>query len=905
MTLLANLERAARRSPNKVVLIDAARTLTYRQLLAAVETRSALLQEGRSVGARIGVLLQPSVELVITYFACLRTGMVYTPLSRLPAPAMSKVLALLRLDVLVTDEALDYGVPTLTLPAVSAVVPAAMPCEDVNRTAHILLTSGTSTGSPKAVTTDQLGSLRSHAWRTALMPYRPDDAVGCNIFGIWDAVPALFNGVPAVMIPDAAMREPSALAATLVRHAITRLMMTPTLLAACLNSAEAVDALGKLRWLVLCGELVTDSFAKRVRRALPRVAVLNLYSTAECHDVAAVRVGDDGELPALEVAGFARVAVADVNHRERLLPAGQPGRILVNGPGVASGCFGDGSERFFKLAGVRWGDTRVYDTGDLGVLTAAGRLRVLGRCDVGVKIRGHWVNPEHVADVLAGHPGVADISVRASDGKLAALVVPVPSANAKTLGAALRRFAAARMAAHAVPGRIETVPALPLTSSGKADRRVTPTATPVPSGDLGGEVLAAFRRVLDDPTVAPHDDFTNRGGDSLSAIALCGTLQQHTGRRIRVADFLRHPTPAALAAFIAKGTQAIEVKDWRLPELGRDIRIGNSAPAPAPPRTLLVTGASGYIGQAFVHACRGRFEVLALVRGEFTGANAIRGDLTAPHIGLSPRRLTALGERIDAIVHIAADAGAFTSYDDLVPLNVRAVEALVRLAAVRTVPLVHVSSSAIFPLGDGEQREVLPDAETMPQLARRLASSGADAYSRTKLAAEALLRQAARRGLPVSVVRIPHVLGHPRNDRLTSTLRALIAAGVFPDADTHWQWQFTIREVACRALMDAVLTRQDVRHATLAPVAAEEIFRCLTAAGFELRPTTLPAIATAVDRVSPSHRYFADAATLGQLISEYGPRAALSMDDALLTTAQPFDVDPAQVLRRQFRAIGD
>ena len=909
MTLLANLERAARRRPDQVVLVDATRTLTYQQLFAAIDLRTESLQDGRGVGARVGVLLQPSVELVITYFACLRAGMVFTPLSRLPAPVMAKVLALLRLDVLVTDEATDFGVPTVSLRTTPPAPPASPPNirQTASRTAHILLTSGTSTGSPKAVTTDQIGSLHSHAWRTALMPYRPDDAVGCNIFGIWDVVPALFNGVPAVMIPDAAMRDPLSLAAVLVRHAITRLMVTPTLLAACLNSTDAADALRKLRWLVLCGERVTDNFAKRVRRALPGVAVLNLYSTAECADVAAAPIDDDGEMPALEVADFARVVIADVDQRERLLPVGRPGRILVAGPGLASGYVagapGQSVSPFFTLAGAPWGDARVYDTGDLGVLTADGRLRVLGRCDDGIKIRGAWVNPEHVADVLTGHPDVADVSVREADGKLVAFVVPTPSAEARTLASDLRSFATTRLAAHAVPGRIETVSALPLASSGKADRRAVPAVAPARTADLEREVLAAFRRVLNDPTVTRNDDFIDRGGDSLSAIALCGILQQRTGRRIRVADFLRHSRPAALAAFIAKGARVSEVKDWRLPQLAPELRIGSTAPSPmTPPRTVLVTGASGYIGRAFVDAVRGRFEVLALIRsGKVRDRTAIQGDLTEPGLGLPTRQWLQLGRRIDAIIHIAANVDAFASYDDLAPLNAHAVEGLIRLAAERAVPLVHVSSSAIFPLGDGERKEATPEVEGL--LARRLAASGADAYSRTKLAAEALLQQAAARGLSTSVVRIPHLLGHPRNDRLASTLKALIAAGVFPDVERGWRWQFTTRDVVCRALVDALRTRPSVRHATLAPITGEQVFDCLTATGFALARTTLPAIATALDQVSPSHRFHTDATVLGRLISEYGPRAALSMDDAILLSAKPADVAAAQILRRHLSQL--
>ena len=110
--------------------------------------------------------------------------------------------------------------------------------------------------------------------------------MGCSIFGIWDVVPALCRGVPAVLIRDETMRDPLALAAAIVRFGITRIMMTPSLLGACLDCGAGVEALRRLRLLVLCGEIAAPAVVERAWKELPKVRIANLYSTAECHDVA-------------------------------------------------------------------------------------------------------------------------------------------------------------------------------------------------------------------------------------------------------------------------------------------------------------------------------------------------------------------------------------------------------------------------------------------------------------------------------------------------------------------------------------------------------------------------------------------------------------------------------------------
>lgn len=1103
----AAFARQAGRTPDRAILVDESRYLTCGELSSRIEARAAALQQrarGRPQQQGVGVLLENDAEKVVTYFACLKAGLPYVPLDTHSPAIQEQVLARAPLGVLVTSRrfapvlaaSLPEDLPGIWIGEEAAPESATEPFPEPDplRIAHLAFTSGTGTGVPGMAATDHVGSMLSHAWRSRLWPFDPArDVVGCNIFGIWDVVPALCRGVPAVLIRDGTMRDPFALASAIVRFGITRIMMTPTLLGACLDCAEGIEALRRLRLLVLCGETAAPAIVQRAWEALPGVRIANLYSTAECHDIAGGELMPGKAVTCGVIADFAEVHLCDPDDPHRLVEVGSPGRVLVGGSALARAVHGsdeDGGGGFVEVdlpapdGGCR--RTRVWDTGDLGMFHPGGELEILGRCDSGLKIRGSWVEPGDIEDALEQHPLVLRACVTAETDsrgqtELVAYVVPGQvDLQAATLGSRLRDFAASRLSPQSVPGRFVPVGELPLLPSGKVDRRrlrlaepasaVSPVEASSEPGDLQEQVLAAFREALDDPGIGLRDDFETSGGHSLRAIRLCGILHDATGRRVAVGDLYRHPTPLGLARFLEEQKGLLRAPKWCPPELDIGIPAARLQEPRIPPRTVLVTGATGFLGAALVETLlRGTsVKVVALVRagdsrgarrrlevalgqhgsagllrrnpdpgsqgitgdhgsagpgpggsgggaehlqkiqedmpkagsvteghgafqsgqpksragqasresqtdglqmisgdlgnpgsltegpGEFQGAQpesppeatgpqthaehpqeipgdarksphgpasprkgaerlqAIPGDLAKPLMGLSPDAFAALAGRADAILHLAADLDVFASYGDLEPANVGGTREVLRLAFQAGAAVHCVSSSAVFPLGTSWPEDTF-GLDAMRPLAADLETSGADGYSLSKFAAELLVWDAFERGLPVSVLRIPHLIGpsarngDPR-DRLTSAVRALATAGVFPEGD--WAWQFAPVDAVCRellSLLEAGPSRdRPARHLSLEPLRAAQVLDHLRSLGIEPDLLPAPALASALmaaarpqaDRETPpddpGYRAVCAAA---QLVLQYGPHAALNLSDAQLLTTKPIPGDPADVFR--------
>ncbi|HEU4556897.1 MAG TPA: amino acid adenylation domain-containing protein, partial [Longimicrobium sp.] len=568
-------EAQAARTPGAVAVRFEEESLTYAELNARANQLAHHLR-GLGVGAevRVGVLMERSLEMVVSLLAVLKAGGAYVPLDPgLPAERLAYMLNDSAVPLVLVQGALRGTVPArdeIEVLAVDALAErlAAEPAENPaggagpDSLAYVIYTSG-STGRPKGVMNAHRGVVNRLVWMQAQFGIGADDVVlqktpfGFDV-SVWEFFWPLQQGACLVMARPDGHRDPLYLQEVIERRGVTTLHFVPSMLQPFVETAEA-GRCASLRHVVCSGEALPPALVRRFydRFAGP-VVLTNLYGPTE----AAVDVScwacareDAAVVPIGRPVWNTRLYVLDTALRHA--PVGVPGELYIGGVQVARGYQGRAAmtaERFVPDPFSAEGGARLYRTGDLARWRADGAIEYLGRLDLQVKVRGFRIELGEIESVLRKASGVADCTVivrddETGDRRLVAYVVS--EADAEALRAHLRR----RLPEYMVPSAFVFLDALPLTANGKVDQKALPAPEYAPAEEKYvaprtpvEEVLAGiWAEVLRLERVGVHDSFFALGGHSLLIMRLLADIRAAFGLDISLRAVFSMSTLEAMA----------------------------------------------------------------------------------------------------------------------------------------------------------------------------------------------------------------------------------------------------------------------------------------------------------------------------------------------------------------------
>ncbi|MFJ9940165.1 non-ribosomal peptide synthetase [Streptomyces erythrochromogenes] len=563
-------------TPDLTALVFEETRLTYAELDArANRLAHGLAAAGIGPEDVVALALPRSAQTVVSQLAVLKAGAAFLPLdAEYPLERTAHMLADARPAAVLTNaawprpEALDGLTGATVLDAGEqhwAELPADAPPVRVtpSHAAYVIYTSG-STGRPKGVVVSHgaiAGLLAAHRAETFAGPERTHGRLRAALTASlcfdasWNSLLWMVAGHELHLIGEDLRRDPAALVRHIRDQGLDALQFTPTY-------AEQLIAEGLLdapapRVVLLGGEPIGQALWTRLREA-PATTGHNLYGPTECTVDTLLQSYAGSERPTMghTVLGT-RAHVLDEYLNP--VPAGVPGELYLAGESLARGYLGRPAltaERF--VADPFAPGERMYRTGDLVRRTRDGRIDYLGRTDHQVKIRGFRIEPGEIEQELVRHPAVLQAVVtphESADGDRRLVAHCAVTAPSPELSLELQRFAAQALPAHMVPAAVVTLDALPLTGSGKVDRR----ALPAPDFQLfaGGRAARTAREELlcglfgdvlgTTGQVSIDDDFFALGGHSLLAMQLVSRVRTVFAAEIGVRDVFEAPTVAGLA----------------------------------------------------------------------------------------------------------------------------------------------------------------------------------------------------------------------------------------------------------------------------------------------------------------------------------------------------------------------
>jgi amino acid adenylation domain-containing protein len=352
--------------------------------------------------------------------------------------------------------------------------------------AYILFTSG-STGNPKGVMISHLNSLTFVNAAHDLFQISVNDRFSniCPLhfdMSVFDLYVAFKAAATVVIVPEVTSIFPTQLAEFIETNRISVWNSVPSALSllATLRNLDNYDFSG-LRLVLFAGEVFPLKYLRRLMKSVPVARFYNLYGQTEANSslyyrVEQVPAGDTGVVPIGKAFPNFSVFALDGNGR-RINRPGEKGELYVRGASVALGYLGEPEKTrasFVENPLNPHVSERVYRTGDLVTLDGDGNYVFAGRKDHMIKSRGYRIELGEIEAVVANHERVKNVVVVAIPDELvgnriAAAVVPV---NEGVVGKEdVIRYCAARLPKYMIPEIIEFRDSLPMTSSGKVDRK--------------------------------------------------------------------------------------------------------------------------------------------------------------------------------------------------------------------------------------------------------------------------------------------------------------------------------------------------------------------------------------------------------------------------------------------------
>lgn len=556
-------EEIVRTETDKSALLYKKREVSYDELnQRANELAHKLVALGIKTEEIVGVMMDRSLEMIISIIAVLKAGGAYMPIdSEYPNERKIFMLTDSKVSILLTQKNIEpadgYIGNTIYVDVdkpLDAMYPNIEKCIAPQHLCYVMYTSG-STGNPKGVMIEHKSVVRL-VKNTNYIKFNTTDRILQAAAPVFDAATfevwgALLNGLCLCIIDKEDSLSAKKLGDIIKANGITILWLTSALFNQITEQDENIYE--PLRYLLVGGDVLSVKHINRVKALHPDLIIINGYGPTEnttfstCHIITNFY---EKNIPIGKPISNTTAYILDGGNNEQ--PIGVPGELCFGGVGVARGYLNSKQltrEKFVDNPFVP-GDI-IYRTGDLGRWLSDGTIEFLGRIDSQVKIRGYRIETGEIENQLLVYKMIKEavVIVKADDHKNKQLCAYITSDKEMTVNK-LRNYLLGKIPNYMIPTYFFQVDKMPLNTSGKVDKKAllkiqgqmkTGSEYKAPRNSNESKMIKIWKDVLGICSIGISDKFLDLGGDSLTAAKIC-TISRENNIEVNIADILAKET---------------------------------------------------------------------------------------------------------------------------------------------------------------------------------------------------------------------------------------------------------------------------------------------------------------------------------------------------------------------------
>lgn len=560
-------------TPENIALVSEREYATYMYVNERSNQLAALLRiKGIKKNTIVGIMAEPSIEMIVGVMGVLKAGGVYLPIDfELPAERIAALVHDSSASILLTGSSIAQvfwgDIPAPEIVKIDEHITAGLVGDNLNHVvaahdlAYIIFTSG-STGRPKGVLVDHRSATNTLFDRKR--EYGLDSqTVSLQLFSyafdgfVTSFFTPVISGAKIILLNRQEISDISWIIEAIVRNRVTHFISVPALFKVIIENIKPAETTS-LKVVTLAGDRITAGIMELIRAKNPDIEIAIEYGVTEASVMSTIYRRQEKDKVIKIGKPIANTRLLILDKETMLLPLGVPGELCISGVGVGQGYVNRPeltAEKFITGSGILTHHF-IYRAGDLARWFDDGNIEFLGRIDAQVKVRGYRVELGEIENQLLTIDYITEAAVLLlsfdgsdpdEDKYLCAYVV----ASREFVKSELVEIISKKLPAYMIPSYFVRLERMPLSVTGKIDRKslrelkvtvekdyIAPrTETEKKLVDLWAEILDKEQN-----TIGRNANFFELGGHSLKAIKLVSRIHKIFNVRMRLVDIFNTQT---------------------------------------------------------------------------------------------------------------------------------------------------------------------------------------------------------------------------------------------------------------------------------------------------------------------------------------------------------------------------